>query len=45
MIYAYANGEFKVKDSHGIKYTIPINRPDFFQVFSKQNFSEMILFF
>ena len=42
MIYAYENGEFKVKDSHGDKYTIPIDRPDFYQVFSKWAFSEMI---
>ena len=35
MIYAYENGKFKVKDSQGLKYTIPINRPDFFQVFPK----------
>ena len=25
------NGEFKVKDSQGYKYKIPIDRPDFFQ--------------
>ena len=34
MIYAIENGNFKIKDSHGLKYDIPLNRPDFFQVIS-----------
>ena len=32
MIYAFENGFFKVKDPLGIKYQIPIDRPDFYQV-------------
>ena len=32
MIYAFENGNFKVKDSHGDKYEIPLDRPDFLQV-------------
>ena len=32
MIYAVKNRNFKVKDSHGVKYEIPIDRPDFYQV-------------
>ena len=34
MIYAIENQNFKIKDSHGVKYEIPIERPDFFQVTS-----------
>ena len=32
MIYAVENQNFKIKDSHGVKYEIPIDRPDFQQV-------------
>ena len=32
LIYAYENYKFKVKDSHGKKYEIPIDRPDSIQV-------------
>ena len=32
MIYAFENECFKVKDSYGIKYEIPVDRPDFNQV-------------
>ena len=32
MIYALENQNFKIKDSHGVKYEIPIDRPDFYQV-------------
>ena len=32
MIYAFENGNYKIKDSHGVKYEIPLDRPDFFQV-------------
>ena len=36
MIYAVDDQKtrFKIKDSHGVKYEIPIDRPDFFQVTS-----------
>ena len=32
LIYSFENYKFKVKDSHGQKYDIPIDRPDFIQV-------------
>ena len=32
LIYSLDNEEFKVKDSHGRKYKISINRPDWVQV-------------
>ena len=32
MIFAFENGNFKIKDSNGVKYEIPIDRPDFYQV-------------
>ena len=32
LIYSRDKDNFKVKDSHGGKYTIPINRPDYQQV-------------
>ena len=32
MIYGCANEEFKIKDSYGKKYKIPIDRPDYYQV-------------
>ena len=32
MIYGCENEKFKVKDSHGKNYEIPIDRPDFYQV-------------
>ena len=35
LIYAAEGSNFKIKDSHGYKYDIPINRPDFLQVNKK----------
>ena len=35
LIYNFENYKFKVKDSYGEKYEIPIDRPDFIQVFEK----------
>ena len=35
LIYAFENFKFKVKDSHGKKYEIPIDRPDSIQVCRK----------
>ena len=35
LIYSYENYKFKIKDSYGEKYEIPIDRPDFIQVFEK----------
>ena len=35
LIYSFDNYKFKVKDSHGEKYEIPIDRPDSIQVFCK----------
>ena len=32
LIYAFKNYKFKVKDSYGKKYEIPIDRPDSIQV-------------
>ena len=32
LIYAFEYYKFKVKDSHGEKYEIPIDRPDSIQV-------------
>ena len=32
LIYSLDNDKFKVKDSYGRKYEIPINRPDCLQV-------------
>ena len=32
LIYAFENYKFKVKDSYGEKYEIPIDRPDSIQV-------------
>ena len=32
LIYAFENYKFKVKDSYGKKYEIPIDRPDSIQV-------------
>ena len=32
MIYAVENQNFKIKDSHGVKYEIQIDRPDLYQV-------------
>ena len=34
LIYAVEKQNFKIKDSHGVKYKIPIDRPDFYQVFA-----------
>ena len=36
LIYSYENYKFKVKDSHGDIYEIPVDRPDSFQVFEKR---------
>ena len=33
LIYSLDNDKFKVKDSHGVKYEIPIDRPDSVQVY------------
>ena len=35
LIYSLDNDKFKVKDSYGVKYVIPINRPDSIQVYQK----------
>ena len=32
IIYGVENQNFKIKDSHGVKYEIPVDRPDFLQV-------------
>ena len=37
LIHALDNDKFKVADSQGVEYEIPIDRPDFYQVY--QNFS------
>ena len=37
LIYAFENYKFKVKDSHGKKYEIPIDRPDSIQVCEKHS--------
>ena len=37
MIYGYENEKFKIKDSHGKKYEIPIDRPDFHQVYKSKH--------
>ena len=36
LIYKFENYKFKVKDSHGEKYEIPIDRPDSIQVCKKE---------
>ena len=43
MIYAVENQNFKIKDSHGVKYEIPIDRPDFYQVITVfiSNFNDL----
>ena len=33
LIYSRDNDKFKIKDSQGVKYEIPINRPDSVQVY------------
>ena len=35
LIYSFENYKFKVKDSYGKKYEIPIDRPDSIQVCEK----------
>ena len=35
LIYAFENYKFKVKDSYGKKYEIPVDRPDSIQVCRK----------
>ena len=42
MIYGFRNGNFKIKDSHGVKYEIPLDRPDFIQV-SYRKFHELLI--
>ena len=41
LIYALDNDKFKVKDSLGVEYEIPINRPDSIQVDQKFNFDQL----
>ena len=41
LIYALDNDNFKVKDSLGLKYEIPINRPDSVQVNQKFTFDQL----
>ena len=36
LIYSFENYKFKVKDSYGKKYEIPIDRPDSIQVCEKK---------
>ena len=38
LIYSLDNDKFKVKDSLGKKYEIPINRPDSVQVYQQFSF-------
>ena len=44
LIYSLDNDKFKVKDSQGVKYEIPINRPDSIQVYHKSNFDRLLKF-
>ena len=37
LIYAVENKNLKIKDSHGVKYEIPIDRPDFYQVINSDH--------
>ena len=41
LIYSVNNDKFKVKDSQGVKYEIPINRPDSIQVDQKFTFHQL----
>ena len=41
LIYSLDNDKFKVNDSYGKKYEIPINRPDSIQVDQKFNFDQL----
>ena len=41
LIYSRDNDKFKVKDSRGVKYEIPINRPDSVQVDQKFTFDQL----
>ena len=41
LIYSRDNDKFKVKDSYGLKYEIPINRPDSVQVYQKFTFDQL----
>ena len=41
LIYALDNDKFKVKDSLGVKYEIPINRPDSMQVYQQFTFEQL----
>ena len=43
LIYSMDNGKFKVKDSQGVNYEIPINRPDSVQVDQKFNFDQLLI--
>ena len=41
LIYSLDNDKFKVKDSRGVEYKIPINRPDSIQVDQKFTFHQL----
>ena len=41
LIYSRENDKFKVKDSRGVEYEIPINRPDSVQVYLKFTFDQL----
>ena len=43
LIYSLDNDKFKVKDSLGVKYEIPINRPDSVQVYQKFKFYQLLI--
>ena len=43
LIYSLDNDKFKIKDSQGVKYEIPINRPDSVQVYQKFNFDQLLI--
>ena len=43
LIYSLDNDKFKVKDSLGVKYEIPINRPDSVQVYQKFRFYQLLI--
>ena len=43
LIYSLDNDKFKVKDSLGVKYEIPINRPDSVQVYQQFTFEKLLI--
>ena len=43
LIYSLDNDKFKVKDSLGVKYEIPIDRPDSIQVYQKFTFDRLLI--